>query len=195
MQLTLWDQLQTFLGRGDDVEHLDVLQTVLRTILVYVITLALVRLGSKRLLGKHSAFDAVVGIMLGSIMSRAINGSAPLVLTIVAGMVLLGVHWLFAVLAYRTKWLGPIIKGKRIVLIKDGKPQRRGMRAAGITTHDLREAMRLQRGHTKPARFRRAYLERDGKISFIPYRDSKREPRVCVISVEKGVQTVRIEID
>ena len=195
MPLALWDPWQTFLGQGEDVEPWDIVQTVLRTILVYVITLALVRLGSKRLLGKHSAFDAVVGIMLGSIMSRAINGSAPLLLTIMAGVVLLGVHWLFAMLAYRTRWFGPIIKGKRILLIKDGKPQRRGMREAGLTTHDLREAMRLQRGHTEPARFRRAYLERDGKISFIPYRDAKREPRVCIVSVEKGVQTVRIEID
>lgn len=195
MQLTLWELLHTFLGQEEDVEHWDILQTVLRTILIYVITLALVRLGSKRLLGKHSAFDAVVGIMLGSIMSRSINGSAPLLITIVAGVVLLGVHWLFALLAYHTEWFGPIIKGERILLIKDGKLQRRGMREANITTHDLREAMRLQRGHRKPGHFRRAYLERDGKISFIPYRDVKSEPRVCTVSVEKGVQTVRIEID
>jgi uncharacterized membrane protein YcaP (DUF421 family) len=195
MQVALWDQLQNFLGQGDDVDSWDMLQTVLRTLLIYVITLALVRIGSKRLLGKHSAFDAVVGIMLGSIMSRSVNGSAPLLITILAGVVLLGVHWLFALLAYRTKWFGPIIKGKRILLIKDGKPQRHGMREANFTTHDLREAMRRQTSHTEPARFRRAYLERDGEISFIPYRHEKREPRVCMISVEKGVQTVRIEID
>ncbi|RYD62747.1 MAG: DUF421 domain-containing protein [Verrucomicrobiaceae bacterium] len=195
MALTIWEQFQILLGFGVDFENLSIVQASFRTIVVYAITLALVRLGSKRLLGKHSAFDVVVGIMLGSIMSRAINGSAPLLLTIVTGMVLLGVHWLFAILAYRTKWFGPIIKGRRIILIKDGKPQRRGMRAANITTHDLREAMRRQTSHTEPGRFRRAYLERDGKFSFIPNRPEKRDPRVCIISVENGVQTVRIEID
>jgi hypothetical protein len=42
--------------------------------------------------------------MLGSIMSRAINGSAPLVPTLLAGAVLLGLHWLFALLAVHTSW-------------------------------------------------------------------------------------------
>lgn len=41
-----------------------------------------------------------------------------------------------------------------------------------------------------PAKIQVAYLERNGKISAIPY---PREPRVVNVSVVQGVQTVRIE--
>ena len=60
----------------------------LRTVVIYVFTLAIVRLGSRRLLSKPSAFDVIVAIMVGSIMSRAINGTAPFVPTMLAGIVL-----------------------------------------------------------------------------------------------------------
>jgi uncharacterized membrane protein YcaP (DUF421 family) len=60
-----------------------------------------VRLGSKRFLGQTSAFDTIVGIMLGSIMSRAINSSAPFFPTLIAGVVLVG----HACLAHRLRTL------------------------------------------------------------------------------------------
>jgi uncharacterized membrane protein YcaP (DUF421 family) len=73
----------------------------LRTVVIYVFTLAIVRLGSRRLLSKPSAFDVIVAIMVGSIMSRAINGTAPFVPTMLAGIVLVVMHWLLAALALR----------------------------------------------------------------------------------------------
>jgi hypothetical protein len=36
-------------------------------------------------MSKATAFDVIAAIMLGSIMSRAINGSAPFLPTLVAG--------------------------------------------------------------------------------------------------------------
>jgi uncharacterized membrane protein YcaP (DUF421 family) len=73
----------------------------LRTVVIYLFTLAIVRLGSRRLLSKPSAFDVIVAIMVGSIMSRAINGTAPFVPTMLAGIVLVVMHWLLAALALR----------------------------------------------------------------------------------------------
>jgi uncharacterized membrane protein YcaP (DUF421 family) len=77
----------------------------LRTIAIYTFTLAIVRLGSKRFLGQASAFDTIVGIMLGSVMSRAINGSAPFLPTLGAGAVLIGMHWLLALLSFTSTGL------------------------------------------------------------------------------------------
>ena len=124
-------------------------------------------------------------------MSRGINGSAPLVPTIVAGAVLLGLNWLFALLAYRRNWLGSLIKGHRVLLIKDGRVQEDNMRKAAITNADLAVALRMQTGQTDPAKIELAYMERNGHISMLPY---PREPRVVEVAVEAGVQTVRIEL-
>lgn len=130
--------------------------------------------------------------MLGSVMSRAINGSAPLFPTLLGGLVLVGMHWLLAALAFHVNWFGPFVKGNPVLLIKDGQVQQRGMRQAGLSAHDLTQALRMQNGHTDPAKIRLAYLERNGDISVIPF---KGEPRVLDVSVAGGVQTVRIEIE
>ena len=187
----LSDPVQTLLGLERDVSDVTAGQMAVRTVVVYAVTLAIVRLGSRRLLSKASAFDFIVAIMLGSIMSRAINGSAPFLPTLLAGALLLAIHWLFALLAFHTTWFGPVVKGERILLISDGEVQRDGVRRASITEDDLEQALRLHTKQTDPSKVQRAYLERNGQISIVPY---PREPRVVSVSVEGDVQTVRIEL-
>ncbi len=184
------EQIRSLLGLGLDIEDVGAVQMVLRTVIIYALTLAVVRLGSARVMGKSSAFDDVVAIMLGSVMSRAINGSAPFVPTVVSGGMLLGMHWLFAMLAYRTSWFGAIVKGGRTLLIENGKVEPKGMRRARITDADLAQALR-HTGKTDPSNIRLAYLERNGDVSVVP---EKREPHVVDVSVADGVQTVRIEL-
>jgi uncharacterized membrane protein YcaP (DUF421 family) len=192
MLQTLWNQLQTLLGLELDVRDVNAFQMALRTIAVYIFTLAVIRLGSKRFMGQGAAFDVIVGIMLGSIMSRAINGSAPFFPTLAAGTVLIGMHWLLAVLAYQIGWFGPFVKGNPVLLIKDGQTQEQGMKHAALSDHDLAEALRLQSDQTDPAKIRVACLERNGQISVTPF---KYEPRILDVSVAQGVQTVRIELN
>jgi uncharacterized membrane protein YcaP (DUF421 family) len=192
MLQAVWEQFQTLLGLGRDVGDVSAFQMALRTIIIYVCSLAIIRIGSKRFLSQASAFDVIVGIMLGSVMSRAINGSAPFFPTVLGGAVLVGMHWLLAALAYHIKWFGPFVKGNPVLLIKDGHVQQQGMRQAGLSDHDLKQALRMQNNHTDPANIRLAYLERNGNISVIPF---KAEPRVLHVSVADGVQTVRIELE
>jgi uncharacterized membrane protein YcaP (DUF421 family) len=192
MLQNLWEQLQALFGLGAYAESAGPLQAALRTVLVYASALALVRLGSKRFLSQATAFDVIVAIMLGSIMSRAADGSAPFLPTLLVAGVLVGAHWLFAVLAYHTNWFGTLVKGDRVLLIKDGEVQQNGMRRGSITHDDLTQALRMQTRQTDPAKVKLAYLERNGQISVI---SNKQEPQVFTVSVEDGVQTVRIELD
>jgi uncharacterized membrane protein YcaP (DUF421 family) len=182
----LGEQINILLGLGKEIRDVDSIEMALRTIVIYLFTLGIVRVSSKRFLGETTAFDFIVSIMLGSIMSRAINSSAPFGPTMVAGAVLLILHWLFALLAFRSRWFGFIVKGDAILLIKDGVVQEDGMRRSHITENDLTGALRIQTNQTDPSRVKLAYMERNGQISII---SNEREPRV----VEQGVQTVRIE--
>jgi uncharacterized membrane protein YcaP (DUF421 family) len=192
MLQTLWDQLQTLLGLGRDVGDVGAVQMALRTIVIYAFSLLIVRLGSKRFLSEATAFDVIVGIMLGSVMSRAINGSAPFLPTLLGGVVLIGVHWLLGVLAFHASWFGTLVKGSAVLLIKDGNIQQAEMRRAGLSEHDLQQALRLRSNQTDPTNVQLAYLERNGSISVIP---RKHEPRVVDVSVEGGVQKVRIVLE
>lgn len=191
MLQVIWDQIQALLGLGLDVGDVSAGQMAVRTLVIYAFTLAVIRLGSKRFLAKATAFDVIVAIMLGSIMSRAINGSAPFIPTLVSGIVVVGLHWLFTLLAFYFDWVGPLVKGNPILLVKDGQIQQDGMRAAGLSNHDLKQAIRVQASQTSVENVHLAYLERSGKISVIP---GEPEPRVVKVAVEDGVQTVRIEL-
>lgn len=186
-----WAQVQSLLGLWRDIGDVDALQMALRTVVVYLASLIIVRFASRRFLSEASAFDVIVAIMLGSIMSRGINGSAPLLPTVAAGAVLLGLHWLFAALAWHTSWFGGLVKGYRVLLIRDGRVQQENMRNAAITPADLAEALRMETRQTDPAKIEVAYMERNGKISVQPY---PQEPRVVDVAVRPGVQTVRIEL-
>jgi uncharacterized membrane protein YcaP (DUF421 family) len=179
------------LGLQRDIADVTVIQMALRTIIVYAFALGIIRLGSRRFLSKASAFDVIVAIMLGSIVSRAINGSAPFLPTLVSSAVLVGAHWLLALLAFRLDWLGPLVKGSPITLITDGIIDRDAMRRAGVSDHDLEQALRTQARVTDASRVRRATLERDGTISVLP---AEAAPRIVEVSVERSVQTVRVEL-
>jgi uncharacterized membrane protein YcaP (DUF421 family) len=185
-------QIGDVLGLGREAGEVGAVQMAVRTVVVYVVALAVVRSGSKRFLSQASAFDVIVAIMLGSIMSRAINGSAAFVPTLLSGAVLVAVHWLLAALASRFDWLGPLVKGRPTLLARDGRIDRKAMREAGVSDHDLEQALRLQARRTDLAEVHLAYLERDGSISVIP---AERQPAVLDIQVEDGVQTVRVRLE
>ncbi|MBS3649341.1 DUF421 domain-containing protein [Pseudaminobacter sp. 19-2017] len=185
------EQFHLLLGLERNVENVNSGQMALRAILVYALALLLVRIGSKRFLSQATAFDVIVAIMLGSILSRAINGSAPFVPTILAGGALLAAHWVFATIAASTSFFGPLVKGEPRLLIKDGQVQEEEMRAAQLSKHDLEQALRLQ-NRQDPSRIKRAYLERNGSISIIPFENV---PHILEVATERGVQTIRIKLE
>ena len=182
--------LRTLLGIGAD--ELNAGQMALRAVLTFVVALVIVRLGHKRLFGKATAFDLVVAVMFGSIMSRAITNTLGLLAVWLAGLVVVLLHRLIATLAYHVHWLGPIVKGHPILLVEDGQVRRTATRKGHVSRHDIDQALRESGSEPDLSRVRLAYLERDGSISVVPRRDG---PRVLEVSVENNVQTVRIALE
>src|SRR5260370_8011421 len=88
------------LGAHVRAEDLTVPQIAVRAIFVFLVWLAIVRMADRRLLGKYSAFDVVLAVMLGSVLSRAINGAAPLWGTLAAAAVLVPMHWVLTFLSF-----------------------------------------------------------------------------------------------
>jgi uncharacterized membrane protein YcaP (DUF421 family) len=191
MLQAIGEALQPALGLGRDAGDITAGQMALRALVVYTATLVVVRFGSKRFLGKATAFDVIIGIMLGSVMSRGINGSAGLFPTLLSGAVLVALHWLLAMAAFHTNWLGPLVKGEPVLLIERGRVRPEGMRRASLTEFDLHEALRLRGKSPDPADVELSYLERNGSISIVP---RKQPVRVLEVAVAAGVHTIRIEL-
>ena len=161
--LDLWERA---LGVGLEAKDISSTQMALRAVLIYAVTLAFIRLAKKRFLSQASAFDVVVGIIIGSIASRAITGNAPMLPSTAACAAIMVAHWLFSAIALRSHTFGALIKGSSSVLVVDGETDSKAMRSAHMTERDLEEALR-QKGIEDISQVKEARLERNGSVSII----------------------------
>jgi uncharacterized membrane protein YcaP (DUF421 family) len=182
--------IKVALGIGLESQQMEFWQMALRAVIVYAVTLAMARLGKKRFMGKATAFDVILGIMLGSIVSRAITGNAPLVPSLAATATLIALHSVLTAVACHWHGFGEMIKGRPRVIVRNGRKDEAAMRIAHLTDRDLEEDLR-RHGMTSIEDIAEARLERNGDISVIK---SKREPKVITVAVVNGVHTVRIEL-
>ena len=143
------------------------MQVSMRGIIVFIAVLLMVRISSKRSLAEKTGFDAALIVIIASVLSRAINGSAPFVPTLVVGFVLVFLHRLLALGAYASHTFGILVKGKPVVIVENGRINRRNMRRNQITQHDLEEDMRLDAETEDLGTIKVARVERSGDISFI----------------------------
>jgi uncharacterized membrane protein YcaP (DUF421 family) len=174
---------------GVDADSLLWYQAIFRSVIVYVAALAMVRIGEKRFMGKNTAFDVILGIILGSVVSRAVNSTDSILPTLLAGFVLVGLHWLMAVISFKSDRLGDIFKGNARQLVRHGEIQWDVMQGSHISEKDLMSQVRAE-GNTEDLNsIEKAFLERSGQISVIK---SEKEPKVLEVKVVEGVQTIRI---
>jgi hypothetical protein len=83
-----YDFFGPILGLGAEPKDLTFVQISLRGVVVFLATLLMIRLGHKRSLARKTAFDAVLIVILASVLSRAINGSAAFFATIGGGFII-----------------------------------------------------------------------------------------------------------
>ncbi len=182
--------LEAVLGLGRESKDITVLQMAFRAAVTYVVTLAIVRLGKKRLMGGNAAFDVIVGVIIGSTVSRGLTGNAPLASTLAAAAAIVAMHWTVSALAMRGRWFSRLAKGEPVLLVSEGRIDPDALRRAHMTEGDLEEALRSQ-GMSDIESVAEARLERSGRVSVI---ERKPEPRVLEVQVAEGVQTIRIQV-
>jgi uncharacterized membrane protein YcaP (DUF421 family) len=155
------------LGPDGQPKEMTLLQICTRGLLIFMVGLALVRIGDRRSLAEKTGFDAVFIVLLGSVLSRAINGSAPFLTTIGAAIVLMIIHRIFAFVAYRSHAFGKVIKGTDVTLVRNGQIDWQAMKNSLVSRHDLEEDLRLDAKTEDFSKIKVARLERSGDISFI----------------------------
>lgn len=162
-----YDFVAPLLGLGAEPKDLTFAQISLRGVIVFLVALIMVRMSSKRSLAEKTAFDAVLLVILASVLSRAINGSATFFASIGGGFMLVVLHRFFAWFACRSHAFGKLIKGSPAVIVENGRPDLRAMRRNLISEHDLEEDLRLDAKTEDISKVRVARVERSGDISFI----------------------------
>lgn len=161
------DFLDRLLGLGIDAEELGFRHMAWRTLMVFIVAVALARLGARRFLAHNAGFDIMVAICLGSVLSRAINGQAAFFPTLGASILLVSLHHALATWAFHSHAFSQWVKGRPRVLVRDGKIDRRAMARAKITDDDLDENLRLHGNVDSTDDVLEARLERNGSVSVV----------------------------
>lgn len=161
-----YDFLRPLLGLGEDPKNLDTMQVSLRALIVFAAAIAIVRVADKRFLSRKTAFDVVLGLILASVLARAVNGSAPLGPTLVCGFVLALAHRLLAFLSLKSHRFGNLVKGHDEKIIEDGEVDEAALKKHNFTQHDLMEDLRLE-GVSSAEEVESARIERSGDLSVI----------------------------
>lgn len=151
---------------GQDTPHIAWWQMMNRAVIVFVYALTLYRVAPRRSFAGLSAQDVVLTVVLGSSLSRALTGNAPLVPTLAATAALVVLHSMLSSMARRSEVISRLVKGRPIQLIQEGEVDWKAARRSDLGERDLSEQLRLK-GVKRPVEVEEAYLERNGAISVI----------------------------
>ncbi len=192
MQQEFLELFYWLIGVEKTITELTIVQILTRTIIVYGVALLLIRLGKRRFLGGYSAFDILMGFVVGSILSRTITGRENLFSASVVIATLMVIHYAISYVTYHYNKASRIVKNEERQLIKDGEIDKIAMEKSKLGKNDLLQALRKKGNVETPDDVKSAYLERDGSITVIPKR---RPPNILEIKVEDGVQTVIVSLE
>ncbi len=154
---------------GSGPHHILWWQMMVRTAVIFLYGLFLIRIASNRAFGRATAVDLMLAVLLGSTLSRALTGNAELLPTMAAAGLIVAVHRVLGQIAFRWPWFARLIKGRTLPLMHRGREDRGRMRRASVTRFDLLEAARAH-GVNRIEDIEEAYLERSGDITVVPRR-------------------------
>jgi uncharacterized membrane protein YcaP (DUF421 family) len=158
------DFFYTLFGEGKDLTSL---QMGFRAFIMFFITLAMIRISGMRSFGQKSAFDAIIVILLGAILSRAVAGASGFIPTVVAGLVLSMTHRLLALATIYNEKLGKMVKGEKTILYFNGELQTKNLIYCCLSLKDIMEEVRLQLNDIDMKNVKEIYMERSGRLSII----------------------------
>ncbi|MFL5765915.1 MAG: DUF421 domain-containing protein [Bacteroidia bacterium] len=148
---------------ADDLEWY---QMLVRAVIVFVVAILFIRLAGIRSFGTGAAFDVVISITLGALLSRCITGHYPFYETLAAALFLAAMHRFFACLSFKSKFVGRIMEGDAVPLYRNGKLIHKYLRQHNITDNDLLKALH-EAGLDDLRMAKTIWLEPDGRISIV----------------------------
>jgi|SRR6185437_3622621 len=166
------ESIYQIFGKGTD---LGIFQISARAFLMFFISLVLIRLGGIRMFGKKSVFDDIMVIMLGAILSRGIVGANPFFDTVAAATVMILIHRLLAWVSLKNASIEKLIKGRPVILYKDGNIFKNNLLKTSLSESDLMESIRLETKQQSLEKIKTAIMETSGRISF-ELKDEPGEP-------------------
>lgn len=145
------------------------MDTVLRSVVIYLFLLLLFRISGKRSLSQVTTFDFILLLIIGEATQQALlTDDFSLTNAFVVIATLIGIDIGLSLLKQRSKWLERWMDSTPLVIVAEGKPLKERMDQARVDEGDILAAAREKQGLARMDQIKYAVLERSGGISIIP---------------------------
>lgn len=160
---------------------------LMRTIILYILIIAGVRLMGKRQVGELEPSELVLSLIIADLASVPMQDyGIPLLAGVVPILALLSLTMILSVLTMKSVRFRALVCGRPSVVIREGRMDQREMSRNRLTIDELLEELRIQ-GYTDLSAVKYAILETNGQLSVLPYANQKPPTaRELKVSVEEG---------
>ena len=156
----------------------------LRTVVLYLLLLTVIRLMGKRQIGQMEPSEFVVTMLVANLASIPMqDGGIPLFSGVVPILTVLGAELILSVLSMKSLRFRKLLCGKPVILIENGTILQQNLRKTRITLDELTGHLR-EKDVLDLRSVQYAILETNGNLSVFPY--PKERP---ASAREAGVQT------
>jgi uncharacterized membrane protein YcaP (DUF421 family) len=137
---------------------------ILRSTIVYIALLAMVRLTGKRTVGQFTPFDLIVVMLLAEAVSDSLRGGdESLVGGLIAAATLVTLDVVIAYVTAHSKKADALIEGQPVIVGRDGVIYEEVLKKQRVPVADMEQALRESDCLIEDMRL--AILEADGQIS------------------------------
>ena len=145
------------------------LLSYIRTVILYLVLIAVIRLMGKRQIGQMEPSEFVVTMLVANLASIPMqDGGIPLFSGIVPILTVLGMELVLAAAAMGSVWVRRVLCGKPVILIENGKILQHALRATRVTLDELTGHLR-EKDILDLKSVQYAILETNGNLSVFPY--------------------------
>ena len=145
------------------------LLSYLRTWILYLVLILVIRLMGKRQIGQMEPSEFVVTMLIANLASIPMQDSAvPLYTGVLPILTVLGLELVLATLSMKSVGFRKLLCGKPVILIENGNILQSNLRKTRITLDELTGHLR-EKDVLDPRAVQYAILETNGNLSVFPY--------------------------
>ncbi|NML67255.1 DUF421 domain-containing protein [Hymenobacter sp. RP-2-7] len=155
------------LGLHETAQTIAWSQVVWRTISVFLLAIALLRISGRRTFASNSALDMVIKFMTGAMLSQSILATLPYWVPVLGFTTLILLHRALAYITYFFPTVGRIIRGAPSVLAVGTEINHAELRLSSLSEADMMAAIRSGANLNTLTEVKTVRLEHDGQVSVV----------------------------
>lgn len=160
---------------------------IIRSVILYLLLIAVIRLLGKRQLGDMEPSEFVLTLLIADLASIPMQDMrSPLLSGVIPIVTVFILEYVLSILSYHSIAFRKILCGRPVILMENGKIIQKNLRLSRITPDELSEHLR-EKDVTDLSRVQYAILETNGQISvLLQANDQPLTPRDLAITVEEN---------